>query len=73
MNVSDAEAKRLVEDFLAKQDLKGYRYEFVRVNFNNKYPDEYGAVFNVYSPEGSLIDGPAVFIVNKNSRKVRIL
>lgn len=73
MSLSEAEVKGLVEDFLAKQDLKGHRYEFVKVNFDAKYPDEYGAVFNIYTPDNSLIDGPAVFIVNKNSKEVSVL
>jgi len=73
MSLSEAEVKILVEEFLFKQDLRGFRYEFVKVNFDDKYPNEYGAVFNVYSPENSLIDGPAVFIVNKNSKEVHVL
>jgi hypothetical protein len=73
MSLSEVEVKELVEDFLAKQDLKGHRYEFVKVNFDDKYPDEYGAVFNVYTSDDSLIDGPAVFIVDKNSKEVSVL
>ncbi len=73
MSLSEADVKSLVEDYLSKQDLRGHRYEFVKINFNDKYPNEYGAVFNVYSPENSLIDGPAVFIVDKNSKEVRVL
>ena len=73
MSLSAAEVKVLVEQFLGQQDLRGYRYEFVKVNFDERYPNEYGAVFNVYTPDNTLIDGPAVFIVDKNSREVRIL
>ena len=73
MSLSDAEVQSLIEDFLASQVLKGHRYEFVKVRFDEKYPDEYGAVFNVYTPDNSLIDGPVVFIVDKNNKEVRIL
>jgi len=73
MSLSETEVQNLVEEFLSRQDLKGCRYEFVKANFNDKYPNEYEAVFNVYSPENSLIDGPAVFIVDKSSKKVSIM
>lgn len=73
MSLSEAEVKGLVEDFLKKQDLKGHRYKFVKVNFDDKHPDEYSAVFNIYTPDDSLIDGPAVFVVDRNSKEVRVL
>lgn len=68
MNLSEAEIKSLVENFF-KQNLRGHRYEFVKVNFDDKYPNEYGAVFNVYSPKNSLIDGPAFFIYDKKASR----
>lgn len=73
MSIIEIDIKFLVEDFLAKQDLRGHRYEFVKVVSSEKYPEEYSAVFNVYTLDNFLSDGPAVFIVNKNSKEVRVL
>lgn len=73
MSISENEAREVVEKHLSEQDLKGYRYEFVKVSYTKKRPDEYDVVFNIYSPENAIIDGPAVFIVDKNSGEVSVL
>jgi len=73
MSLSQQEARELVEKYISEQNLHGHKYEFVKVNFDEKSPDEYGVIFNVYSPENSLIDGPAVFIVDKNTSGVHVL
>jgi hypothetical protein len=49
---------------------EGFRYEFVGISASENYPDEWGAVFNVYSPTGSLMDGPAVLAVEGATGRV---
>lgn len=73
MNISENQARELVENHLTEQDLKGFRYEFLKISYDEKHPNEFGVVFNIYTPENSLIDGPAVFIVDKNSGDVSVL
>ncbi|GAC1034697.1 hypothetical protein thsps21_55260 [Pseudomonas sp. No.21] len=71
MTVSRERAKELAVSYVDSLDLRGYRYEFAGISFNEKSPDEWSAVFDVYSPSGSLVDGPAVFVVEKDSGRVR--
>ena len=73
MSLSELEARELAEKYISEQDLRGYKYEFVKVNFDEKRPHEYGVIFNVYSSENSLIDGPAVFIVDKTTSELHVL
>jgi hypothetical protein len=73
MSINQLEAKELVEKHLLTQNLRGYRYEFVKVNFIEKKPEEFGVVFNVFTPKNAPIDGPAVFIVDKSTGNIRVL
>lgn len=71
--LSEESAIELVEKHMSQQDLRGYKYEFLKIETKEHRPEVYGVVYNVYSPEGSIIDGPAVFIVDKETREVRVL
>lgn len=71
--MNDEEAQALAETFLSQQDLKGFKYEFVTVKENELQPDYFGVVFNVFSPENTIIDGPAIFLVNKETKDVSVL
>lgn len=71
MTVSRKRAKELEVSYVESLDLRGYRYEFVGTSFNEAWPDEWAAVFDVYSPGGNLVDGPVVFVVEKDSGRVR--
>lgn len=70
-SISKDEAKTLALAYVNSLDLKGYRYEFIGISSNEKYPNEWGAVFDVYTPGGNLMDGPVVFVVEKDSGCVR--
>jgi hypothetical protein len=52
MAVSREEAKNLALAYVSRLDLKGFRYEFVGISASENYPDEWGAVFDIYSPTG---------------------
>lgn len=71
MTVSREQARELAVSYVESLDLRGYRYEFVGLSSNEAWPDEWAAVFDVYSPSGSLVDGPIVFVVEKDSGRVR--
>ncbi len=73
MSLSEMEVKGLVDNFLSKQDLRGFRYEFLKVSVDEKYQGEVSAIYNVFTPEDSLVDGPAVLIIDENSKAVRFL
>ena len=61
----------LAEEFLSKQELRGFTYHFSGVKYDDRWPNEYGVVFDVRSPKGAAIDGPVVLRVNKHTREVR--
>lgn len=65
------QAKELAIAYVRNMELKGYRYEYVGTSFDANWPDEWGVVFDVYMPGGSLMDGPVVFVVEKETGRVR--
>jgi hypothetical protein len=71
MSISKEQAKELAIAHVRSLDLRGFRYEFVGVSFDEKWSDEWGAVFDVYTPAGNLMDGPVVFVVEKDTGRVR--
>lgn len=71
MACSREDAKYLAMAHVASLDLKGFRYEFIEISESKIHPDEWGAIFDVYSPQSSLMDGPIVLIVEKDTGKVR--
>ncbi|MBR7784081.1 hypothetical protein [Undibacterium luofuense] len=70
MAISREQAKELAMAYVASLDLRGYQYEFVGISIDEKWPNEWGAVFDVYTPSGNLMDGPVIFVVEKNSGQV---
>ncbi|WUR12416.1 hypothetical protein E7V67_022345 [[Empedobacter] haloabium] len=71
MSISKERAQELAIEHVSQLDLRGYRYEFVGISFDEKWPNEWGAVFDVFTPNGNLMDGPVVFVVEKETGIVR--
>lgn len=71
MTISKEQAKDLAIAYVNSLDLRGYRYEFSGISFDKNWPNEWGAVFDVYTPQGHLMDGPVVFVVEKDTGRVR--
>lgn len=71
MTINREQAKELALAHVRALDLRGYRYEFAGISFDDKWPEEWGAVFDVYTPSGHLMDGPVVFVVEKATGRVR--
>jgi len=57
MAVSRKQAQELAVASRWDSDLRGYRYEYVGTSFDAN-ADEWGVVFDVYTPDGHLMDGP---------------
>lgn len=68
--IDQSKARELAEQHLAKQDLRGFSYQFSGVTFSEKWPNEWSVVFNVFSSEKTLIDGPLVLIVDQKTGEV---
>ena len=64
-------AREMAEQFIARQNLKGHTYKFSGVKFDERWPSEWGVVFDVYSPQNTLIDGPIVIVVDKTTGEAR--
>ncbi len=71
--IDEVAAHEKAEQFLAGQDLKRHIYRFSHVKSTQRRPDDWGVVFDVYSPENTLVDGPVVVIVNKVTGIVQFL
>lgn len=71
--IDEVAARENAERFIARHDLKRHVYRFLNVKSTQRRPDEWGVVFEVYSPENALIDGPVVVIVNKLTGDVKFL
>lgn len=71
--IDQAAAREMAEQFIARQDLKGHKYKFVGVKFNERRPSEWGVVFDVYTLQDSLLDGPVVILVDRTSGATRVL
>lgn len=71
LRISKDDARALAEAYVEGLDLRGWRYEFACITEPRTRTDELAAVFDTYSPEGNLVDGPVVFIVNTTTGKVR--
>lgn len=70
MTISQDQARDLALAHVRALDLRGFRYEFAGMSFDANWPEELGAVFDVYTPSGHLMDGPIVFVVEKATGRV---
>ena len=68
--VSIEQAKLLAGDYIAAQDLKGWRFEIVDAHRAGVNPSNWTIVADRFSPEGGLVDGPQVLIVNGETGEV---
>lgn len=65
------EARKTVEDFLANENLRGWKYELEEPSPDGKCEGEWNVQVRWTSPEGISIDGPGVIIVCEETRKAR--
>ncbi|WP_161390034.1 hypothetical protein [Croceibacterium xixiisoli] len=69
--VSLEQAKLLADEYIAAQDLRGWRFEIVEAHRAGSDPDNWTVIVDRSSPEGGLVDGPQILIVNGASGEVR--
>lgn len=70
-DISLEQAKALAEDYIAEQDLKGWRFEVAELHRAGADPDSWTIIVDRFSPEGGIVDGPQILIVNGSTGKVR--
>lgn len=71
--IDEEQAQKLAELFLQKQPHRGHTYSFSGVTSNEKRPEVYGVIFDIYTPDKNLLDGPLVMLVDKQTGEVRPL
>lgn len=70
--MSTIQVQQSAERLLATLDMKGHRAQFVEVVARERFPNEWGVIFDLYSPAGNLVDGPLVVLVDKKTGEARI-
>ena len=70
--MNEDEAKTMAERFIATQDMKGHSIQFVSATKGIRSPDEWSILYDLFSPQGTLIDGPIVVLVDDASGEVRL-
>ncbi len=71
--ISAEQAQDLAMEHLGSLDLRGFRYELIRVAMRPQHPGDWTAVFDAFTPDGKPIDGPVVFVINGTTGTVRAL
>ncbi len=63
----------IAETLLAHDEDDRFRYAFVGCSPSTTTRGEWSAVFDVFTSDGALIDGPIVVIVDEKTRKARVV
>ncbi|MEI4508299.1 hypothetical protein WBQ88_13210 [Sphingopyxis sp. CCNWLW253] len=71
--ISEQQAKDLAAEYLAKQDLLGWRFDVAEAHRAGIDPSNWTVIFDRFSPEGTVVDGPQVLVVNGMTGEVRTL
>lgn len=69
--MDERHASQIAEAFMSAQDLRGYSVKLSHTHLHPTGP--WGAVFDVYSPEGNPVDGPIVVVVDPETQTARFL
>jgi len=69
--ITKEQAQRLALEHLDRLDLRGFRYELKGVVSRPQHAEEWAVLFDIYTPDGRALDGPAVFVVDRASGAVR--
>ena len=65
--ISDEAAIAQAKAHVSQLDLRGWRYDCVGVS---RVRGQVGVLFDTFSPSGSLVDGPVIFLVDPETGKV---
>ncbi|MBT2243598.1 hypothetical protein JQK15_08600 [Sphingobium sp. BHU LFT2] len=69
--ISEEEALVLARNYIAQQDLAGWRLEVAEAQRPSYDPSNWAVVVDRFSPEGGLVDGPEILIVNGVTGEVK--
>ena len=72
-NVSREQATSLATRYIESLDLRGWRYEVAEVKLVASDLENWTVVVDRFSPQGGLVDGPEILIVNGETGSVRTL
>jgi hypothetical protein len=71
MNIEEARA--IAERFLATQGMRGFKAVFEEAHKSKTCLDSWAVSFQLYAPEGGLVDGGLLIIVDEATGKARVL
>jgi len=71
--MTEIEAQLAAEALIATLDMRGHTATFVEAKPRVRYPGEWSAIFDVFSLEGTPVDGPMVVIVDEITKQARIM
>jgi hypothetical protein len=71
--MSKDEAIKIAENFVATQDLRGFTYKCAGTSTNSRSLEHRGVIFDVYTSDGSYVDGPVVVIIEKGTSTAKFL
>jgi hypothetical protein len=71
IQVTSEEARAIAEQFVACLDMRGFAVSYVETRKDDRRPGEWATIFDVYSAQGTLVDGPMVIIVDEKTRAAR--
>lgn len=71
--MNEFEARQIAEKFVSGLDKRGHSIGFAEARRRVRYPDQWSVVFDVFSSNGNLIDGPIVVIVEETTGNARLL
>ncbi len=71
--INQKQARNIAEDYISQQNTSDHIYIFTGLKFDKRWPSDWAVVFDVYTSQNTLIDGPVVILVYMNKGYVRSL
>ena len=69
--MSAQDARRIAEEFIANQEMRGFVASFVEAHQSKSWPDSWAVNFELRSPAGGMVDGGVMVIVDATTGKAR--
>jgi|EndMetStandDraft_4_1072995.scaffolds.fasta_scaffold691136_1 hypothetical protein len=69
--MTEDDARAAAELLIKNSEMRGYTAKFAEVLTHPRFPNEYSVVFDVYTPEGNIFDGPLIVIVDQTNGETR--
>lgn len=72
-SIKPEDVRVIAETLIANLDKRGFRYVFVGCRPSQINRGEWTAAFDVFAPDGALIDGPVMVVVDQRTRRARLV